>query len=442
MDIPPKWNNRTILKFTHLEATGIAMLSPVGLPPQLPVPPDVDLVPALERAIRVPPATAAAAQWQAGTTLSAMVRFQNDEMWLRIGEHFFAARPIPGLTENTALSLQVARNAEGAMMLVPLLPLAGQSKARIGGAPAVRGAMTVYGAGELAELADSSATQAASRTLAPGLAGALQALAARLESPRALAQWAMWLRGQSARGEGGIGTTGPSMGVSAGAPARMSAATSLSTGALPASVGGWMQAVTSSLAQSGLFLEARLKDRRVVPPADLKRQILDFIARHPRGERVPEAWAALDDMVSLQGAASLAHQSGGSCYSFVLPSPDGLGAWWITLQQDPRRIDPDARKGQSDADAESPPWRMRLCGISLPIGDIDIRIEQVGRMGVGVTLLTADTSRAEHWEAARGELSKRLEEAGLELARWAVMRADEELEVPQSAPGRLKEIHV
>ena len=203
-----------------------------------------------------------------------------------------------------------------------------------------------------------------------------------------------------------------------------------------------MQAITSSLAQSGLFLEARLKDRRAVPPADLKRQILDFIARHPRGERVPEAWAALDDMVSLQGAASLAHQSGGSCYSFVLPSPDGLGAWWITLQQDPRRIDPDARKGRSDADPESAPWRMRLCGISLPIGDIDIRIEQVGRMGVGVTLLTADTSRAEHWESARGELAKRLDEAGLELARWAVMRADEELEVPQSPPGRLKEIHV
>jgi hypothetical protein len=320
---------------------------------------------------------------------------------------------------------------------VPLLPLAGQSKARIGGAPAVRGAMTVYGAGELAELADSSATQAASRTLAPGLAGALQALAARLEPPRALAQWAMWLRGQSARGEGGVGATGSSMGASA-----TTAATSLSAGALPSNVGGWMQAVTSSLAQSGLFLEARLKDRRVVPPADLKRQILDFIARHPRGERVPEAWAALDDMVSLQGAASLAHQSGGSCYSFVLPSPDGLGAWWITLQQDPRRIDPDARKQQSDADPESAPWRMRLCGISLPIGDIDIRIEQVGRMGVGVTLLTADTSRAEHWESARGELAKRLDEAGLELARWAVMRADEEFEVPQSSPGRLKEIHV
>ena len=414
------------------------MLSPVGLPPQSPVLPDVDLVPALERAIRVPPATAAAAQWQAGTTLSAMVRFQNDEMWLRIGEHFFAARPIPGLTENTALSLQVARNAEGAMMLVPLLPLAGQNKARIGGTPAVRGAMTVYGAGELADIADSSATQAASRTLAPGLAGALQALAARLEPPRALAQWAMWLRGASARGEGAMAATSSSWGASAGA----SAATSLATGTLPSSVGGWMQVVTSSLAQSGLFLEARLKDQRVVPPADLKRQVLDFIARHPRGERVPEAWAALDDMVSLQGAASLAHQSGGSCYSFVLPSPDGLGAWWITLQQDPRRIDPDARKGQSDADAEAAPWRMRLCGISLPIGDIDIRIEQVGRMGVGVTLLTADTSRAEHWESARGELAKRLDEAGLELARWAVMRADEEFEVPESPPGRLKEMRV
>jgi hypothetical protein len=437
MDIPPIWNNRTILKFTRHEATGIAMLSPVGLPPQLPVPPDVDLVPALERAIRVPPATAAAAQWQAGTTLSAMVRFQNDEMWLRIGDHFFAARPVPGLMENMALSLQVARNAEGAMMLVPLLPLAGQSKPRVGGAPPVRGAMTVYGAGEVGELAESTVAQGATRSLAPGLAGALQALAARLEPPQALAQWAAWLRQSGARGEASSAsattTTTASMASSAGRP---------SIGAIPSSVGGWMQVVSSALAQSGLFLESRLKDKRVVPPADLKRQLLEFIARHPRGERVPQAWAALDEMVSLQGAASLAHQSGGACYSFVLPAPDGLGAWWITLQQDPRRIDPDAQKDRSDSRDESAPWRMRLRGISLPIGEIDIRIEQVGRLGVGVTLLTDNANRVEHWESARGELAKRLEDAGLELSRWAVMRADEESEVPSSAPGRLKEIRV
>jgi hypothetical protein len=405
------------------------MLSPVGLPPQMPVPPDVDLVPALERAIRVPAATAAAAQWQAGTTLSAMVRFQNDEMWLRIGEHFFAARPVPGLTENMALSLQVARNAEGATMLVPLLPLAGQSTPRIGGAPAVRGAMNVYGAAELGDIVETS-TANSSRTLAAGLAGALQALAARLEPPRALAQWAQWLRMNGPRAN-----TAESPAGAARAPGALSSG-------LPSHVGGWMQAVTSSLAQSGLFMEARLKDQRSVPPADLKRQILDFIERHPRGERVREAWAALDDMVSLQSAATLAHQSGGACYSFVLPAPDGLGAWWLTLQQDPRRIHPDDQKKRGEDEAEQAPWRMRLCGISLPMGEVDIRIEQVGRSGVGITLLTAEASRIEQWESAKGELARRLEGAGLELARWAVIRADEDEGPPESEPGRLKEIRV
>ena len=387
------------------------MLSPVGLPPQMPVPPDADLVPALERAIRVPAATAAAAQWQAGTTLSAMVRFQNDEMMLRIGEHFFSARPIPGLMENTALSLEVARNADGATMLVPLLPLAGQTASRIGGAPPVRGAMTVYGAVDLGDIVETS-NATATRGLASGVAGALQALAARLEPPRALAQWAQWLRLNGARAGGAesLMRGGPMGGASVSGMGMAMGMGGMPVGAMPSGVGGWMQAVTSSLSQSGLFLEARLKDQRNVPPADLKRQILDFIERHPRGERVREAWAALDDMVSLQSAATLAHQSGGACYSFVLPATDGLGAWWLTLQQDPRRIHPDDQKKRGDEGGEEAPWRMRLCGISLPMGDVDIRIEQVGKLGVGITLLTAEASRIEQWESARGELARRLED--------------------------------
>ena len=76
------------------------------------------------------------------------------------------------------------------------------------------------------------------------------------------------------------------------------------------------------------------------------------------------------------------------------------------------------------------------------MGEVDIRIEQVGRSGVGITLLTAEASRIEQWESAKGELARRLEEAGLELARWAVIRADEEEDRPETEPGRLKEIRV
>ncbi|MEY3976849.1 MAG: hypothetical protein RLZZ33_1904, partial [Pseudomonadota bacterium] len=101
------------------------MLSPVGLPPQAPVPPDNDLVPALDRAIALPNAGSGSGSWQAGSLLSASVRYQNDEMILKVGDRFFSSRPIPGVAENSQLSLQVARDPTGSMMLVPMLPLAG-----------------------------------------------------------------------------------------------------------------------------------------------------------------------------------------------------------------------------------------------------------------------------------------------------------------------------
>ena len=62
------------------------MLSPVGIPPNLPVPPDTDLVAATDRAVMVPPGTAGASQWQVGSFLSATVRYQNDELFFRIGD--------------------------------------------------------------------------------------------------------------------------------------------------------------------------------------------------------------------------------------------------------------------------------------------------------------------------------------------------------------------
>lgn len=65
------------------------MLSPVGLPPQAPVPPDNDLVPALDRAIALPNAGSGSGSWQAGSLLSASVRYQNDEMILKVGDRFF-----------------------------------------------------------------------------------------------------------------------------------------------------------------------------------------------------------------------------------------------------------------------------------------------------------------------------------------------------------------
>jgi hypothetical protein len=173
----------------------------------------------------------------------------------------------------------------------------------------------------------------------------------------------------------------------------------------------------------------------------MKRQLLDSIYRQPAAQSIQDAWAALDELVGFQSAANVAHQAGGCCYSFVLPAPDGLGAWWVVFQQDPRRVrDDETRGGQRDD--QEPPWRIRLSGIELPDGNIDIRLEQVGAAGVSVTLLTPRADRATHWESARQELARRFEEAGLELARWSVLDPRGEKAQPSSVPGQLRTVRV
>ncbi len=403
------------------------MLSPVGLPPQAPVPPDNDLVPALDRAIVLPNAGSGSGTWQAGSLLSASVRYQNDEMILKVGDRFFSSRPIPGVTENSQLSLQVSRDPSGSMMLVPMLPLAGRSMARIGGSPPVVRNMTVALAGgnEIAP-ADGATAMTTVRATPPSTLG-VQSLAAKLEPPRALADWL--LRLSPARGAGASTQT-------EGMTAAESPAASLSRG-----VTGWVQALTISLTHSGLFYESKLKDKRSVPVADVKRQLLDSIYRQPAGQSIQDAWAALDELVGFQSAANVAHQAGGCCYSFVLPAPDGLGAWWVVFQQDPRRVRDDETRGDQRDDQE-PPWRIRLSGIELPEGNIDIRLEQVGTAGVSVTLLTPRADRAMHWESARQELARRFREAGLELARWSVIDPPGEKAPPSAVPGQLRTVRV
>ena len=403
------------------------MLSPVGLPPQAPVPPDNDLVPALDRAIVLPNAGSGSGTWQAGSLLSASVRYQNDEMILKVGDRFFSSRPIPGVTENSQLSLQVSRDPSGSMMLVPMLPLAGRSMARIGGSPPVVRNMTVALAGgnEIAP-ADGATAMTTVRATPPSTLG-VQSLAAKLEPPRALADWL--LRLSPARGAGASTQT-------EGMTAAESPAASLSRG-----VTGWVQALTISLTHSGLFYESKLKDKRSVPVADVKRQLLDSIYRQPAGQSIQDAWAALDELVGFQSAANVAHQAGGCCYSFILPAPDGLGAWWVVFQQDPRRVRDDEARGDQRDDQE-PPWRIRLSGIELPEGNIDIRLEQVGTAGVSVTLLTPRADRAMHWESARQELARRFQEAGLELARWSVLDPRGEKAPPSAVPGQLRTVRV
>ena len=403
------------------------MLSPVGLPPQAPVPPDNDLVPALDRAIVLPNAGSGSGTWQAGSLLSASVRYQNDEMILKVGDRFFSSRPIPGVSENSQLSLQVSRDPSGSMMLVPMLPLAGRSMARIGGSPPVVRNMTVALAGGSEVVpTDGAAAMTTVRATPPPALG-VKSLAAKLEPPRALADWL--LRLSPLRGSGASTSLD-------GMPQAETTGLSLSRG-----VTGWVQALTVSLAHSGLFYESKLKDKRSVPVTDMKRQLLDSIYRQPAGQSIQDAWAALDELVGFQSAANVAHQAGGCCYSFVLPAPDGLGAWWIVFQQDPRRVrDDEARGGQRDD--QEPPWRIRLSGIELPEGNIDIRLEQVGTAGVSVTLLTPRADRATHWESARQELARRFEEAGLELARWSVLDPRGEKAPPSAVPGQLRTVRV
>jgi hypothetical protein len=169
--------------------------------------------------------------------------------------------------------------------------------------------------------------------------------------------------------------------------------------------------------------------------------LLEAIDKRGSEAGAVEAWAALDELVGLQSAAGLAKRSGATLLSFVVPAPDGVGAWWMTLQQDVARDGLDYSGGDGRQERRMDPWRIRLVGVSLPFGDIDLRIEQLGVHGVGVTVLTDTAEEQGRWARSREELSRRLEEAGLVLSRWAVI--DREPEQPSGDyVGRLQSVRV
>lgn len=410
------------------------MLSPVGLPPPLSLPREPELLARADRAIAVPVSVGTSARWEVGSVLSATVRFQGDEMMLKVGDQFFSSRPIPGVSEYSRLSLQVSRDMSGALTLIPLLPLAGTTVARIGGAPSPAGRV-IEAAGpaveevpDLPEMPTSTAIAAVSR-----MGGSpTQALSSRLQLPSALSGW---LLGALSAARPAIATATPAGATPAGAtPAGLAEPA-------PLSPSGWMHSLASTLSNSGLFFESQLRERRTISTSDLKRRLLEVIDARREGPAVDDAWAALDDLVGLQSAAAAANRSGGTVVSFVMTSPDGLGGWWITLQQDPAGDQPDYRGGDGRREDQDRPWRTRLVGIRLPFGEIDIRIEQVGKTGVGVTVLTDTADQGARWEDSRQELARRLEGAQLELARWTVIEPHLDSK-PPTDPGRLQSIRV
>jgi hypothetical protein len=370
--------------------------------PQLPVGPDADLVPAMERSVALPPDAAASGRWRVGAVFAATVRFQQGEYFFAVGEQFFSTRPIPGLVENSRLALQVARDASGNLVLVPLLPLAGRVLQRIGG------------------VAASSATTPAVMSATPpvqALAAAatpVASLAVRLDLPVALSQWL------SDKVASGASKASPAL---------------YPEPSVEEGIGGWMQSVAIALSQSGLFYEARLKAKVKVPGEDLKRQILMEIQGED-AELANAAWSALDDVVRLQSAAVLAQQTGGTCYSFLVPGGPGGEGWWITLQRDrSREHSPDS---QEDA-PEDGLWQMRLTSVHLPRGDMEIRVRQTSAVGVAVTLMTRRAELAQRFENGVAELSSRLELAGLSLSSWAVGDLDDAGNTAPSRVGQFSE---
>lgn len=399
------------------------MLSPIGLPPPLPLPRDPELVAATDRAIVVPPSIGAAARWEVGSVLSAVVRFQDDEMLLRLGDHLFSSRPIPGVSEYSRLSMQVARDMSGTLTLVPLLPLAGISVDRVGGEPSPAGRVAALGsdpADGIDPVAETTVPVHAAPLAARVGIGPVRSLSARLHLPKSLIAWLL----------GPDGATAP--------PAATAASAAPPTAA---GLAGWMRSLAASLSQSGLFFESQLRERRPVSAADLKRRLLEHIEACREGATSENAWSALDELVGLQSAATAANRSGGTVLSFVAPSPEGQGGWWITLQRDPLDGSPDPEGGDGRRYDRPRPWRTRLVGVSLPFGDIDIRIEQIGRRGIGVTVLTDTADQREKWAESEQELLRRLRDADLELIRWSVVEPQQET-VERSEPGQLRSLLV
>lgn len=407
------------------------MFTPIGIPPNLPVAQDRDLIPATDLAVSVP--ASIAGQWTAkGTLMGTVVRVQSDEMVFKVQDHFFTTRPIPGVVENYQLSLQVSQ-AGGQTMLVPLLPLAGQVVARATGAP-------------------SSVTLDDFPTIAPAIVQntvpkpeqTIRHLAAHLDAPGAMAAWLQRLGAQLTE----TASSGQAM-----------------TG-MPTTINEWVQLLTQTLSQSGLFFEANLAAKNPIPGTDVKRQLLS-IANQPFNNRKDhtddeviaqenmrhEALDALDDLTKLQGAAMVAHRLGGSCYSFVLPAPDQQGSWWMTLTIDPPRQhliqekQPKSDEGHTPSEERaSPRWQVRLGGIDLPFGDLDIRIDQYQHQQLGVTLVTPDDGQAQRLNSHRAELSESLTQAGLNLSQFEVLDRKEDrhaqTEAATPTPGQVTWISV
>jgi hypothetical protein len=367
--------------------------------PQLPVAPDADLVPVMERSVALPPDAEASGRWRVGAVFAATVRFEKGELVFAIGDRFFSTRPIPGLVENSRLALQVARDASGSLVLVPLLPLAGRALARIGGV------------GSNKAVAPVAATPVRSSVPGAVLASPVAALAARLEVPGALSNWLL-----ERVSSGAIQTAVPAY-----------PELSVSDG-----ISGWMQSVAVALSQSGLFYESKLKAKARVSVDDLKLKLLSE-SQGAEGELSTRAWSALDDLVRMQSAAVIAQQAGGSCYSFVVPAgADGSG-WWITMQRDASQ---QQSSGDDEDAAQEGPWQMRLTSLHLPHGDMEIRIRQTSTVGVAITLMTRRAELAERFESGVPELSSRLELAGLNLSSWNVGDPDEAGDRAQTTVGQ------
>ena len=372
------------------------MISPVGTPPQWPVRAEPDVYAAVEHALRLPLGAGSDDRFRPGSLLTATVRYHQGELQWLVGDRFFSARPIPGLPAGSSVMLRVVADRDGQVVLVPLLPLAGGSVERVGGAGGV--------------LLSTALEPVAPPGQLPPLPVA--ALAAHLTLPQSLMAWLGSRRVDTRRP--------PPDATEVGEALQREAPT----------LGELIRQVALGLANSGLFLESRLRHRLAVPAADVKRQVLEELAA-TGPQDAEDALTALDDLLRLQCAASLAREAGGSCYSFVLPGEGGQGAFWITLHQDARR----------EGSAQDPPepgegeWNIEITCVDLPVGPLSVRLRRQAGNQLGVTVFAEDRERI---EAGKPQLIEGLHKVGLRLGSWAVLDAKM---APESAgTGRLSQV--
>lgn len=355
------------------------MISPVGTPPQWPVRAEPDVYAAVEHALRLPLGAESDTRFRPGSLLTATVRYHQGEMQWLVGDRFFSARPLPGVQLGGSVSLRVMSDRDGQLLLVPLLPLAGGTVTRVGGA----------GGAQLSSTLDAAPVPPALPPLP------VTALAGHLSLPQALLAWLATRR------------------VDARRPAPAATAAEASVPQDAPTLSELIREVALGLANSGLFMESRLRNRLPVPRADLKRQVMEELAAD--GPQASEhTLAALDDLLRLQCAASLAREAGGSCYSFLLPSASGPGAFWITLYRDPHSDQADPT-GQDLPEGE---WNIEITCVDLPLGALSVRLRRQGESQLGVTVFTTDRKRI---ESAKPQLIEGLRTVGLQLGSWAVL---------------------